>query len=172
MPFYLRAGEALATPATEVWVAMRDTPRAVFDEPVCEPRNYARFRLRPDMATAIGCLRKAPGERMVGEMIELMPTVSAGRRMLPYARLINDAMRGDPMLFVRYEAIEAQWRIVDPILGDLTPLYEYDPGTWGPPEVERFIVPPSGCWRNPQPGATPPATEQPAATTPPLPPSL
>ena len=39
--------------------------------------------------------------------------------------------------------------IVDPVLGDVTPMYEYDPGTWGPPEVERFIVPPFG-WRNPQ----------------------
>jgi hypothetical protein len=43
------------------------------------------------------------------------------------------------------------------VLGDCTPLYEYDRGTWGPPELERFIVPPIG-WRNPQ-APTPPSPE-------------
>ena len=166
VPFYLRAGKALATTATEVWVALRGAPRAVFDEPPCEPCNYVRFRLGPDVTTALGLRRKVPGDRLVGEEVELVPSVPLGRRMLPYARLLEDAMRGDPMLFATYEAVEAQWRIVEPILGDRTPLYEYDPGSWGPPEVERLIVPPIG-WRNPQPSATAAAAAQPSPVAPP-----
>src|SRR5947209_6152574 len=79
---------------------------------------------------------------MVGETIELMPTSRRGRRVSPYERLLDDAMSGDATLFATAEAVEAEWQIVEPILGDVTPLYEYDPGAWGPPEVERLIMPP------------------------------
>jgi glucose-6-phosphate 1-dehydrogenase len=157
VPFYLRTGKALATTATEVFVAMRCPPRAVFSEQFAEPCNYVRFRLGPDVTTAIGLRSKALGERMVGEQIELLPTRRRGKRVLPYERLLEDAMNGDPTLFATAEAVEAEWQIVDGILGDVTPLYEYPPGTWGPREVERRLVPPIG-WRNPE----GPAVAQPA----------
>jgi glucose-6-phosphate 1-dehydrogenase len=136
---------------------MRCAPRSVFDERISEPCNYVRFRLGPDVTTAIGVRSKALGERMVGETVELVPTSRRGARRQPYARLLEDAMDGDPMLFATWEAIEAQWRIVEPVLGDVTPLYDYERGMWGPPELDRFIVPPMG-WRNPQ-APRPPSPE-------------
>jgi glucose-6-phosphate 1-dehydrogenase len=33
-----------------------------------------------------------------------------------YERLLDDAMHGDSMLFVREDAVEAAWAIVDPVL--------------------------------------------------------
>jgi glucose-6-phosphate 1-dehydrogenase len=153
VPFYLRAGKALATTATELWVTMRDPPREAFDEPVASPCNYLRFRFGPDVVSAIGLRRKAAGDGMVGEPVELMPTTLTGVRMSPYERLLNDALNGDPMLFASWRAVEAQWRIVEPILGEATPLYQYEPGSWGPPEVDRLVVPPIG-WRNPAPSPT------------------
>ena len=48
-------------------------------------------------------------------------------------------MHGDQLLFVRQDAVEAAWAIVDPILGtDTTPLHEYAPGTWGPAEADAL----------------------------------
>ena len=38
-----------------------------------------------------------------------------------YERLLTDAMKGDQLLFVRQDAVEAAWAIVDPILGDCCP---------------------------------------------------
>ena len=52
--------------------------------------------------------------------------------MPPYERLLSDAMRGDPLLFTRQDAVEAAWQVVEPVLGNATPLHEYEPGTWGP----------------------------------------
>ena len=49
----------------------------------------------------------------------------------------------------RRDSIEAAWRIVDPILDNVTPVHVYEPGTWGPPEADR-ITPPDG-WQNPEP---------------------
>ena len=67
-----------------------------------------------------------------------------------YERLLSDAMRGDPQLFVRQDAVEASWAIVDPVLGDRTPLGFYEPGSWGPPEAERLAAS-IGGWHNPVP---------------------
>jgi glucose-6-phosphate 1-dehydrogenase len=68
--------------------------------------------------------------------------------MSAYERALRDAMMGDATLFAREDYVEEAWRIVDPILKACTPVYEYEPGTWGPAEVEQRIVPPDG-WNNP-----------------------
>jgi len=64
-----------------------------------------------------------------------------------YERVLGDAMAGDATLFAREDYVEEAWRIVDPVLKAGTPVYEYEPKTWGPIEVER-VAPPGG-WHNP-----------------------
>lgn len=66
-----------------------------------------------------------------------------------HERLLTDAMHGDALLFVREDAVEAQWSIVEPILGNVTPLYMYEPGTWGPTDADRLAAD-LGGWHNPQ----------------------
>jgi glucose-6-phosphate 1-dehydrogenase len=66
-----------------------------------------------------------------------------------YERLLTDAMAGEGLLFVREDAVDAAWAIVDPILDNVTPVYEYKPGTWGPAEADR-LTKDMGSWRNPQ----------------------
>ena len=60
-----------------------------------------------------------------------------------YERLLGDAMRGDPTLFAREDSVEEAWRIVDPVLKAGTPVYEYEPGTWGPKEVDQSFARPA-----------------------------
>ena len=68
-----------------------------------------------------------------------------------YERLLTDAMHGDQLLFVRQDAVEAAWAIVDPILGpETTPLHEYASGTWGPAEADALAAE-IGGWHNPLP---------------------
>ncbi len=40
-------------------------------------------------------------------------------------------MEGDPTLFVREDAVEAAWAVVDDVLDDATPVHPYEPGTLG-----------------------------------------
>jgi glucose-6-phosphate 1-dehydrogenase len=67
-----------------------------------------------------------------------------------YERLLGDAMNGDGTLFAREDAVEAEWRIVAPILSSATPPLEYQPGTWGPAEADR-LMDRSGGWHKPEP---------------------
>ena len=68
--------------------------------------------------------------------------------MTPYERLIEDAMYGESNLFARQDSVEAQWEIVEDILGDATPCHTYEPGTWGPEVCNEIICPPDG-WQEP-----------------------
>jgi glucose-6-phosphate 1-dehydrogenase len=74
--------------------------------------------------------------------------------MLPYERLLGDVLRGDASLFAREDTVEAQWRIVDPVLDMNTPPHEYEPGQWGPAEAERLVEAIPGGWHKPvEPGS-------------------
>jgi glucose-6-phosphate 1-dehydrogenase len=151
VPFYIRAGKCLPVTATEVFVSLKKPPHSVFGEVVPNHANYFRFRLNPDFVISLGARIKAGGEAMVGEEVELIAhEAAADHRMLPYARLLGDAMHGDPTLFNRQDAVEAAWRVIDPILGDVTPLYEYEPRTWGPSQADA-IAANIGGWHNPRP---------------------
>jgi glucose-6-phosphate 1-dehydrogenase len=70
--------------------------------------------------------------------------------LLPYERLLTDAMRGDPLLFVREDAVEAAWTVVEPILGQTLPLHIYADGSWGPSEADE-LASDVGGWYNPLP---------------------
>jgi glucose-6-phosphate 1-dehydrogenase len=140
VPFYVRAGKCLPSSRSEVLVALKPPPYSVFGENLCDGArtNYLRFRLGPDVAIALGVRSKRAGETVTGQEVELIATQNQGDAQDAYARLLGDAMKGDATLFAREDSIEAQWRVVEPILGNVTPLHEYEPGTWGPPEAEHL----------------------------------
>jgi glucose-6-phosphate 1-dehydrogenase len=148
VPFFIRTGKCLPVTVTEVLVQLKRPPRDVFRENAADA-DYYRFRLSPDTTLALGMRVKRPGEPMVGQVKELVAVQDQGRDMLPYERLLGDAMRGDASLFGRQDAIEAQWRVVDPVLRATTPVYPYEPGTWGPAEAERLMAA-YGGWHKPR----------------------
>jgi len=153
VPIYIRAGKELPITAAEVIVEYKRPPRETFGEHVPTSSSHMRLRIGPDMAVALGVRVKTPGERMVGHDVELILNQQPGSDMPPYQRLLGDAMRGVRDLFTRQDLVDAQWRIVDPILGNVTPLYTYERRTWGPDEAAELIGN-DGPWRDPKPGGT------------------
>jgi len=148
VPFFIRAGKCLPVTATEVLVDFHRPPHMVFPEPVPANTNYVRFRLGPEVMIAIGARAKRPGDVMAGESLELMVKNQRADEMGAYERLIGDAMRGDANLFAREDGVEAAWRIVEPVLNEPTPIYEYDAGTWGPEEA-NYILSGNARWYHP-----------------------
>ena len=149
VPFLIRAGKSLPVTATEVLVTLRRPPL----DQILPGRNYLRFRLGPEFAINVGVRIKKPGLKMEAMEEELsIIRESQKDEVDAYEQLLTEAMHGDQMLFVRQDVVEAAWAIVDGILGDVTPVSEYEPGTWGPPEADR-IARPLGGWHNPKPGS-------------------
>ena len=148
VPFLIRAGKCLPVTATEVLVQLKRPPlRRIQDD-----SNYVRFRVGPDLSLSIGARVKRPGPGFHTMPVELSAVqMDLSAELDAYERLLTDAMRGDQLLFVRQDAVEAAWAIVDPILGtDTTPLHEYAPGSWGPAEADALAAE-IGGWRDPQP---------------------
>jgi glucose-6-phosphate 1-dehydrogenase len=111
--------------------------------------NYFRFRISPEVTVAFGMNVIAPGEDTASQSVEMI--VSRQPRadeMDAYERVLGDAMAGDPTLFAREDYVEEAWRIVDPVLKAGTHVYEYEPNSWGPSEVDQKISP-AGGWQNP-----------------------
>lgn len=149
VPIYIRAGKELPVTATEISVEFRRPPLEVFGEIVPSSSGHLRLRISPDITIGQGLRVKLPGERMVGKDVELILTEQAEADMPPYQRLLGDACKANAELFAREDFVDAQWRVVEPILDDVTPLYKYAPGTWGPEEAEQLIGF-DGPWRNPK----------------------
>jgi len=146
VPFYIRAGKNLPVTSTEVVARFRKPP-TVF--PACAlAENYLRLRISPEVVIAMGMTVNAPGDQMVGRTQEMMATHQpTADEVGDYERVLGAAMEGDSSLFARQDYVEEAWRIVDPVLKSGTPVCQYEPNSWGPPEVER-VTPPGG-WHDP-----------------------
>jgi len=147
VPFLIRAGKCMPVTVSEVMVKLKRPPLRKDDE----DNNYFRFRLDPNFSLNIGVRVKKPGPGLISMPTELSAVkLERGTGLAPYERLLTDAMRGDPMLFVRQDAVEAAWAVVDRILDpNATPLVEYAQGTWGPPQAQQ-VADDIGGWHDPQ----------------------
>jgi glucose-6-phosphate 1-dehydrogenase len=126
VPFLIRTGKSLPVTATEVLVQLHPPALQRHFE-----RNYFRFRLGPEFSINVGARVKKPGLELTSIPVEL----SAVHRpqsdeVDAYERLLTDAMLGDTMLFVREDAVETAWEVVEPVLGNVTPAHVYESGSW------------------------------------------
>jgi glucose-6-phosphate 1-dehydrogenase len=147
VPFYIRAGKNLPVTCTEVIGRLRKPPMTNMLEGEVQ-QNYMRFRISPEMTVALA-VSASPAVGVGRETVEMIASRHpCPEEMEAYERVLTDAMAGDATLFARQDYVEEAWRIVDPVLKAATPVYPYDPHTWGPKEVEQAVVPPGG-WDEP-----------------------
>lgn len=178
VPFLLRAGKRLPRRVTEIAVEFKRAPTGLFTAPVrggglcdrgcdcgatCECCNAGAqpntlvFRIQPDEGISLSFAAKRPGMQLaLGPARMTFGYAGSFDAPVPeaYERLLLDALRGDPTLFLRSDEVAAAWAYVDPILAawrDAPPpgFPNYAAGTWGPPDAGRLA---SGCragWREP-----------------------
>ena len=147
VPFYIRAGKRLPLTSTEIFIRLRQAPRLY---PSDSPKpNHVRLRLVPDATIALGMMVLTPSQEVAGQPVEMVACKQGGPSEVgAYDRILEDAMAGDATLFAREDHVEEAWRIIDPITNSSLPVREYEPGTWGPNDLDEHVVPPGG-WENP-----------------------
>jgi len=146
VPFYIRAGKCLPVTCTEILMRLRQPP-TMYEKYDLKP-NFCRLRISPDVTLSFGLNVTSPEDESQCELEELIASRHpCAKEMDAYERVLGDAMRGDQTLFAREDYVEEAWRIVDPVLKAGTPLQEYEPGSWGPEEIEK-VTPPGG-WQDP-----------------------
>ena len=148
VPFYIRAGKQMPVTCTEILVRLRRPPDVYHLQSALE-QNHIRLRISPDVEIAIGMMVLTPDKEIVGQPIEMVANHHPeANEMDAYERVLGEAIAGDTTLFAREDYVEEAWRIVDPVLRADTPVYEYEPATWGP-TVESPSITPAGGWHAP-----------------------
>jgi glucose-6-phosphate 1-dehydrogenase len=161
VPFFIRAGKALPIRATEVRVVFKRPPRLGFisggQRP--EPNHYV-LRIDPNPGTTIQLQSLRAGEPGL-ETVNLDREFSdeGGTTPTAYEELLAAALRGDRGHFIRQDAVEETWRIVQPALDSPPPVLPYESGTWGPAEADA-LTKGDGGWHEPwcppdEPGSDP-----------------
>jgi len=162
VPIFLRTGKRMAKKATEISVQFKVPPLQLFQHVECEgdvcdithiKPNTLIFRIQPDEGIFLKVGTKRPGMRFVVEDVKMDFSYSGTwDKSLPeaYERLLLDTLHGDSTLFTRSDEVEAEWRVVQPILDNLDKLkpHTYPSNGWGVPEADRLFLGVEGCWRN------------------------
>ncbi len=150
VPIYLRTGKRLARKVTEIAVMLKPVPHLAFEAvgSIGVQPNQLVLTMQPNEGVSLSLGAKIPGTRMRIRPVNmefLYGTTFLSQSPEAYERLIMDAMRGDATLFTRNDEVEAQWRIIDPILDDWEQdgeaLAAYPAGSAGPEEASSLLAP-------------------------------
>lgn len=148
VPILIRAGKCLPVTATEVSIRFRRPPHDAFGLGDQAAANALRFRINPDNQVGLTVIGKKPGAGWQPEAENLTFAEHAGSDMRPYDRLIGAALSGERWLFAQQDTVEAAWRVVGPVLGNVGPVYPYARGSWGP-EQAGSLLPAGEVWHDP-----------------------
>jgi glucose-6-phosphate 1-dehydrogenase len=153
VPVLIRAGKCMPVTSTEITVTFKQPPHDVFGTMPDTSGNRLSFRIWPETAVNLTLQGKKPGAAWEPLAEDLAFAGQPGSDIRPYDRLIGAALNGDRWLFARQDTVEAMWTIVDPVLGDVTPVHPYARGSWGPKEADRLLAG-QVAWHDPagQPG--------------------
>jgi glucose-6-phosphate 1-dehydrogenase len=148
VPILIRAGKCLPVTETEVSITFRRPPHDPFE--LDDHKNALRFRVDPDNRVSLSLVGKKPGAGWLPEREELRFADRSHSDQLPYDRLIGAALAGQRWLFASEDAVEAAWRVVDPVLGpDVVPVHPYARGSWGPEQADS-LLPDGEQWYDPK----------------------
>lgn len=155
VPFYLRTGKRLPKRVTEIAVQFKPVPHPLFRDAPRDP-NLLVVRIQPDEGILLRFAAKLPGLRPVIRPVNMEFSYDTSFFVeVPdaYETLLHDAMAGDAALFMRWDAVEAAWAFVQPVLDvwsrDQGPVPTYPAGTWGPEAADALLAADGRSWRRP-----------------------
>ena len=143
VPFFIRAGKAMATTQTELRLLFKRPPRLSFLGTArgrSEPSQVV-VRIDPHAGVRIvlDALRAdAPGPEPIELDMEFAS--EGGEGATPYEVLLHAALLGDSSRFAREDSVEACWRIAAPLLEKPPAVQPYRKGSWGPSGSERLTA--------------------------------
>jgi glucose-6-phosphate 1-dehydrogenase len=159
VPFYVRTGKRLAAKrASEVAIQFQRVPHLPFSYAAAEQLepNVLVMRLQPDEGISLRFGAKVPAVRTQIRTVNMDFDYGLAFHTPPaeaYETLLIDVMRGDSTNFIRSDAVQESWRIVDRVLGEWAEEagapHGYPAGSWGPDAADDLLARSARRWRRP-----------------------
>jgi len=156
VPFYVRAGKRLESKASEIVLRFRVPPHVPFALATPPKADRLVLRIVPDEGISLRFNAKQPGQGIEIDRVGL-DFAYQGRYARPnpdaYETLILDVIEGDATLFMRADEVEAQWRVVAPLLeaAEAREPVPYAAGSMGPIEAAELLERDGRHWHRPGP---------------------
>ena len=153
VPFYLRTGKRLPVRESQIVIRFKNVPHIIFPEGG-RPYNQIVIRLQPNEGVELQINNKTPGPgglRLESKTLNLNFNEPGEKMPDAYERLLLDALRQNPTLYMRHDEVKASWQWIEPALNSPNAEVEkYAAGTWGPDSSQILLANDGRRWFNPE----------------------
>ncbi|MBF0888253.1 MULTISPECIES: glucose-6-phosphate dehydrogenase [Gluconobacter] len=152
VPFYIRTAKRSARKVSEIVVTFRPAATTMFG--AAPASNRLVLRIQPNEGVELRLNVKNPALDVFNLHTADLDTSIRMEGGMPfpdsYERLLLDAVRGDPVLFIRRDEVEAAWRWAEPVLDawkhNKVPMQTYSAGSYGPEQATRLLAEHGDTW--------------------------
>jgi glucose-6-phosphate 1-dehydrogenase len=142
VPFYLKTGKCLKKRETVIHIKFKAVECLLTKQ--CPPdANWLSIRVAPDATISLTINTKNPNgtDPLMPISMEFCHScrfsLSSSQE---YEFLLQEVIRGEKAVSVRFDEIEYAWHLIDTIYAHNLPVYTYAPGSDGPEELEQFSL--------------------------------
>ncbi|PLS08452.1 glucose-6-phosphate dehydrogenase [Neobacillus cucumis] len=151
VPFYVRTGKRMKEKSTRIVIELKNSLKLLYNQDQTVKPNLLIIDINPDENVTLQLNGKNPLNGKIEPVRINFSCEDLNRNRLgvpeAYERLIFDALIGDSTFFAHWKEVELSWEWVQPILNafeeNLSPLHEYQSGSYGP-EAADFLLAENG----------------------------
>ncbi len=150
VPFYVRTAKRMHEGNTAISIRFKKAPMQLNDE---QHQNWLMLNIQPRECIKMEIESKIPGLDIATRTLSIdSPQRQASDETIDsYESLLLNLMEGDPSLYLHISEVEAQWRLIDPIVkawaADKSPVLQYTAGSRDPKESSVIFESEDQFWR-------------------------
>jgi glucose-6-phosphate 1-dehydrogenase len=140
VPFYLKTGKCLDKKETVIHIKFKQVD-CLLTRGCPTDSNWLTLQIAPEAIFSLTLNAKVPGEidKVMPVNMEFCHSCIYGLQTPEaYEILIEEVMRGEQSISVRFDEIEYAWKLIDMISAQKLPVYSYEQGSTGPQEEKQF----------------------------------
>ena len=150
VPFYLKTGKCLQKKETVIHIKFKSVDCLLTQEcPV--PSNWLTIEVSPEAIFSLSLNANKPGrtDQVIPVSMDFCHSCLFGSQTPEsYEVVIEEVIRGEQSISVRFDEIEQCWRIIDVVRKKNFALHEYACGSNGPEELKDFEKKHGMRWRS------------------------
>ncbi|MFM9836520.1 MAG: glucose-6-phosphate dehydrogenase [Methylophilaceae bacterium] len=150
VPFYVRTAKRMHEGNTAISIRFKKAPIVLKES---QQQNWLILSIQPKETIKFEIQSKVPGLDIATRTLNIDgPTRQKDDDSVDsYETLLLNLMEGDPSLFLHIDEVQAQWRLIDPIVKtwaeDKSPVHQYVAGSRDPIESKVIFESEDQFWR-------------------------